>query len=218
MATDIGEHQIERMPVNDAFAKPASDEAFERAAAALRAHKVEVVVVADAAAAREAVLALIPEGAEVGGGASATMEAIGVTEVIERSGRYDAVRPRTRAMDRAAQMREIHKLGAAPDFFVNSVAALAEDGTMVVASATGSQLGPIAFGAGRLILVVGPQKVVADLDMGLRRVREYCLPLEDADMQRLYGARSAINKLLVFNAEAREGRTTVVMVREPVGR
>jgi acyl-CoA hydrolase len=120
-------------------------------------------------------------------------------------------------MDRATQMREIRKMGAAPDIQINSVAALTQDGRMVVASSTGSQIGPIAFGAGRLILVVGSQKIVKDLDTAMRRVTEYCLPIEDAKMQKLYGVRSAVNKMLVFNAEASPGRTTVIIVREPVG-
>ena len=159
----------------------------------------------------------MPEGAEVGEGASATLDQIGVTEVIEKSGRYDAIRPRTRSMDRATQMREIRKLGAAPDFQINSVAAVTEDGKMVVASAFGSQLGPIGFGAGRVILVVGAQKVVPDLATAFRRIEEYSYPIEDAKMQTAFGRHSAINKLLVVNAEAAPGRTTVLLVRAAIG-
>ena len=120
-------------------------------------------------------------------------------------------------MDRATQMREIRKLGAAPDFQINSVAAVTEDGKMVVASAFGSQLGPIGFGAGRVILVVGAQKVVPDLATAFRRIEEYSYPIEDAKMQTAFGRHSAINKLLVVNAEAAPGRTTVILVRAAIG-
>ena len=161
-------------------------------------------------------LSLIPEGAEVGEGASITLDQIGVTEALEKSGRYDAVRPRTRSMDRATQMREIRKLGAAPDFQVNSVQAVTEDGRLVIASATGSQLTPMAFGAGKLILVAGSQKIVPDLAAAFRRVEEYSYPLEDAKMQELYGAHSAVRKMLILNSDS-PGRTTVILVREPVG-
>lgn len=208
---------IERLPVNEEFARPAGAEALERAVEALRQHGIDARVVDDAAAARDLLLSLVPEGAEVGEGASMTLDQIGVTEAIEKSGRYDAVRPRTRSMDRATQMREIRKLGAAPDVQINSVAAVTEDGRMVVASMTGSQLGPIAFGAGRVILVVGAQKVVPDLAAGFRRVEEYSFPIEDAKIQEAFGRRSAVNKMLVLNAEVAPGRTTVILVREPVG-
>ena len=208
---------IERLPVNEEFATPASPAAIDRAAEALRAHGIDVRLVDDAAQARELLLSLVPEGAEVGEGASATLDQIGVTEIIEKSGRYDAIRPRTRAMDRATQMREIRKLGAAPDFQINSVAAVTEDGKMVVASAFGSQLGPIGFGAGRVILVVGSQKIVPDLATAFRRVEEYSYPIEDAKMQEAFGRHSAINKLLVINADAAPGRITLILVRQAVG-
>jgi hypothetical protein len=208
---------IERLPVNEEFARAAEPAAIERAAEALRAHGIDVQMVDGAAAAREMLLGLVPEGVEVGEGASMTLDQIGVTEIIEKSGRYDAVRPRTRSMDRATQMREIRKLGAAPDVQINSLQAVTEDGRLVFASMTGSQLGPIGFGAGRVILVVGAQKVVPDLATAFRRIEEYCYPIEDAKIQAAFGRHSAINKMLVINAELSPGRITVILVREPVG-
>ena len=208
--------KIERLPVNEAFASPADSAAVDRAAAALCDHGFDARVVDSGAEAREMVLSLIPEGAEVGEGASVTLDQIGVTEALEQSGRYNAVRPKTRSMDRATQMREIRKLGAAPDFQVNSVQAVTEDGLMLDVSATGSQIGPLAFGAGKLIIVAGSQKVVPDLATALRRAREYSYPIEDVKMQELYGVRSAIRKTLVLSADS-PGRTTVILVREPVG-
>jgi hypothetical protein len=208
---------IERLPVNAEFARPVDEAAIERTAAALRGHGFEVRLVDDGDAARDLVLTLIPEGAEVGEGASITMRQLGLTAIIDESGRYDAVRPRTRAMDRATQMREIRKLGAAPDFQLNSVSAVTEDGRLVVVSMTGSQLGPIGFGAGRVVLVIGSQKIVPDLDTALRRVEEYSYPLEDANLQEAFGRHSAINKMLIVNAEFVPGRVTVILVRRPVG-
>ena len=215
--TTTDKETIERLPVNEAFARPADRATIERAAAALRLRNFDARIVVDAAEARETVLALLPEGSEVGEGASVTLDQIGVTEVVEKSGRYDAIRPKTRAMDRATQMREIRKLGAAPDVQINSVHALTEDGRMVIASLTGSQLGPIGFGAGRVILVVGAQKIVPDLETAFRRVNEYSYPIEDARAQEAYGRHSAVNKVLVVNGELMPGRTTVILVAEPVG-
>jgi hypothetical protein len=208
---------VELMPRNEAFAVPADSAAIDRAVAALNAHGFDAKVVSDASSARELLLSLIPEGAEVGEGASMTLDDIGVTEIIEKSGRYDAVRPRMWTMNRATQTREIRKLGAAPDVQINSVQAVTEDGRMVVASMTGSQLGPIAFGAGRVILVVGSQKIVPDLATAFRRVEEYSLPVEDARAQQAYGRHSAVNKMLVLNGEGAPGRVTVILVRDVVG-
>jgi hypothetical protein len=207
----------ERLEVNAEFTKPADEVAVDRTAEALRGHGFDVRVVDDGDAARDLVLTLIPEGAEVGEGASATMRQLGLTAVIDESGRYDALRPKTRAMDRATQMREIRKLGAAPDFQLNSVSAVTEDGRLVVVSMTGSQLGPIGFGAGRVVLVIGSQKIVPDLETAFRRVEEYSFPIEDANLQAAFGRHSAINKMLIVNAEFVPGRVTVILVRQPVG-
>ena len=123
---------------------------IERVAAALRSHNIETIVVDSAEDAREVVLGMIPEGAEVHSGKSKTLEDVGLFAELVESGHYDALRPRYFAMDRKTQGREIRKLTAAPDYMLGSVAAVTEDGTLVAASATGSQLGAYVSGAGRL--------------------------------------------------------------------
>ena len=216
MTTAAEERTIERLPVNEAFGKLPADEAVERTAEALRKRKLEVFVVGTADEARDLALRLIPEGSEVGQGASETLERIGLTEAL-RDGRFSPVRDRTRTMDRATQFREIRKLSASPDVQVNSVQAVTEDGRILIASNTGSQLGPIASGAGKVILIVGAQKIVPNLDEAFRRVEEYSLPIEDYRFQRDFGWRSAVNKTLIFDGEFMPGRTTVILVRESVG-
>jgi hypothetical protein len=190
---------------------------IERVAAALRSHKIEVIVVETGEQARQAVLQLVPEGAEVHSGKSKTLEEVGLYREFVESGRYDAIRPRIFAMDRQTQGREIRKLVAAPDFMLGSVAAITLDGALVAASATGSQLGAYASGAGRLILVVGSQKIVPDLDAALRRIRDVVFPWENAQVRARLGVDTILEKVLVLYGEWQAGRTTVVLVREPVG-
>jgi hypothetical protein len=88
---------------------------------------------------------------------------------------------------------------------------------VLIASATGSQLGPYAYGAGKLVWVVGAQKIVPSLEEGFRRIREYSLPLEDARARQVYGMQSFVGKLLVVSREAQPGRITVVIVKENLG-
>lgn len=214
--TVMEERAIERLPVNEEFAKLPKREAIERTAEALRARNFEVFVVDDRDEARDLAMRLIPEGSEVGQGASETLERIGVTQAL-RDGHYTPIRDITRTMDRATQGREIRKLSAAPDVQINSAHAVTEDGRIVFASNTGSQLGPIASGAGKVILVIGAQKIVRNLDEAFRRIYEYNLPLEDYKFQRDFGRRSAVRKTLILDSEFIPGRTTVILVREPVG-
>ena len=199
------------------YTAPASEDRIQRTAAALRANNIETVVVDSAADAKREVLARIPDGAEVHSGASKTLQEIGIVSELERSPRVDWLRKRTLAMDRATQGREIRKLVAAPDIMLGSVAAVTEDGKLLAASNSGSQLAPYAASAGKLILVVGAQKIVADVDEALRRVYDYALELESERLRGALGMDSYVSYILIVNRDPRPGRTTVVMVREALG-
>jgi LUD domain len=199
------------------FADPAPAQRLERAADALTAHGFTVEILDDAAAARTRIKDLIPEDASVFTAASETLRLSGIDEDINASGRYQAIRPRVLAMDRATGADDIRRLLASPDVAVGSVAALTETGSLVVASASGSQLPAYAGGAARRIWIVGAQKVVPDLSTALRRVEDYALPLESARAQIVYGQPSAINRLLILNAEPHPGQGTVLLLRETIG-
>jgi len=199
------------------FGTVADDARVTRTTAALEANGISVRRAADAAEAKRIVLGLIPDGSQVHHGASESLEASGIIDEIEKSGRYDPVRPRIRNLDRKTQADEIRRLSAAPDVMLGSVHAVTETGSLLAASMGGSQLGPYVSGAGRVILVVGTQKIVSDLEEGLRRINEYAFPLEDARAQAAYGIHSAVNKVLIINHEIVPGRITIVFVDEVLG-
>jgi hypothetical protein len=199
------------------FGTIADDDRVKRTTTALEANGISVLRVADRASAKRTVLGLIPDGSQVHHGASQTLAVTGITEELEQSGRYDAVGPRMWSMDRETQGDEIRRLAASPEVMLGSVHAVTETGSLVTASMGGSQLGPYVSGAGRVILVVGTQKIVTDLDEALLRVNDYALPLEDARAQAEYGIHSAVNKILIVNREITAGRITVVFVDEVLG-
>ena len=199
------------------FADPAPAHRLERAAAALTAHGFTVEILDDAAAARSRLRDLIPEGASVFTGASETLRLSGIDEDLNTSGRYAAVKPRVLALDRATRADDIRRLLASPDVAVGSVAAVTETGSVVIASGSGSQLPGYAGGAARAIWIVGAQKVVRDLGTALRRVEDHCLPLESARAHAVYAQPSAVNRLLILNAEPRPGRGIVLLLREAIG-
>jgi hypothetical protein len=195
----------------------ADDARVKRTIAALEANGISALRAPDAAEAKRMVLDLVPDGSQVHQGASQSLDVVGITDEIAKSGRYEALRPRIWSMDRQTQGDEIRRLGAAPDVMLGSVHAVTETGSLLAASMSGSQLGPYVNGAGRVVLVVGTQKIVSDLEEGLHRIDEYAYPLEDARAQEAYGIRSAVNKVLVINREIIPGRITVVLVDEVLG-
>jgi len=198
------------------FVKPASEATLEALAERLRARNFEVVILDDGAAAKAEVLARVPEGSQVHTGKSKTLEDIGIFQEFMENEKYDFIRRRTLKMDRKTQLDEMRKAGAAPDIMVNSAHAVTEAGQIVMTSATGSQIGPIAYGAGKLILVIGSQKVVPDLNTALRRIEDYVIPYEEDRLNVAHGV-AKMNRTLILEGDHTPGRTTIILVRTPIG-
>ena len=199
------------------FTQLASEEQLAQTVQVLESHGIRTLVVQTGEEARSFALDSIPTGAEVYDSPSRTLELIGLAKDIEHSTRFQSVRKRIHALDRSRQQREIRGLTASPDILVGSVHAITEKGEILLASATGSQLGSAAYGAGSVIWLVGTQKLVHTLEDGFRRIREYSLPLESERTQRVYGQASAINKVLIINGEAFPGRITIVLIKQNLG-
>jgi len=202
--------------VSSEFTELASGERIATAAAALERNGIRPLLAATGADARGLVGSLLVDGAEVYNNTSQTLEVTGVADDIERSGRYQPLRLRLYRMDREMQYREMRTLAASPDYVVGSVHALTEGGSLLIASASGSQLGPLV-GAGQVILVIGAQKIVRDVATGMRRIYEYCYPLEDARARQAYGVPSGVNNILIINKEVIPGQVTAIIVNARLG-
>jgi len=205
------------MKPNEEFGKLASEERIEKAEKALQENGFKVEVSENSQEAKKKVLELLPKEAEVFTMTSQTLEAIGLDKEINESGKYNAVRPKLSAMDRNTQAREMAKLGASPDWVVSSIHAVTEDGHLLIASNSGSQLSAEAYAGGNIIFVVGTQKIVKDTQEGLRRIYEYSYPLEDTRAQKAYGMRSNVSKILIINKEIMPERITIILVKEKLG-
>lgn len=202
------------------YATPAPAAAIERTRLALEHNGFVVFVVDSCEAACAKALELIPDGASVGSGCSATLDEIGFTEALIASGHFDRFRALARLMDRdhVALGGVIRERLEGSDCAVGSANAVTEDGSLIFGSMTGSQLGPYVSSAGRVFLIVGAQKIVPDLETGLRRLREYVVPLERERVRKASGAGDTrLNDILILSGTAVPGRITVVLVREAAG-
>ncbi|MBS3060710.1 MAG: lactate utilization protein [DPANN group archaeon] len=195
----------------------ATDEVIDKTKAALESNGMQVLIVENAADALDKTLELIPQGAEVNLMSSMTLEAIGIPKAINESEKYDSVANKIRGIDEKEQRDAMRRASAAVDFAIGSVHAVTEDGKLVIASNTGSQLGTYAFGAKKQIFVIGTQKIVKNLDDGFKRIEEYAFPLEDQRALKAYSMHSGINKELIVHKEVMPGRITIVFVKEKLG-
>ena len=199
------------------FDELATQEQINLAMQALEANGMKAYFVATGGEAKNKVFEILPAGAEIMNMTSTTLDTIGVAQEINESGKYNAVR--TKLMDKDFPTDRKRQLGAAADWTIGSVHALTEDGKLMIASNTGSQLGAYAYGSPHLIWVVAAQKIVKDFDEGMRRVYDYVLPLESERANKAYHITtgSFISKLLIFNREITPGRVSVIIVNEKLG-
>jgi len=195
-----------------------SDEIIQKTIASLKSNGIGAMVVENGEAAKTKALELIPAQSEVMDMTSVTLETIGIAKEINESGKYNSVRNQLNSMDRKTQNSEMQKLGAAPVYAIGSVHAVTQEGQVVIASNTGSQLPAYAYGAAKVIWVVGAQKIVEDLDAAFKRIYEYVLPLESERARKAYGVEgSNVSKLLIVSKEIAPNRITIIFVKEVLG-
>lgn len=200
------------------WGKLATEKSVEKAIRNLEVNGINAVVVGNKEVARKKVLELLPQDAEVMNMSSVTIDSLELPKEINGSGNYDSVKNKLEKMDRKTQGSEMQKLGAAPQYAVGSVHAVTEDGKVLIASNTGSQLPAYSYGASQVIWVAGTQKIVANLNEAMRRIYDYVLPLESERVKKAYGMeRSNVSKLLIINKEILPDRLTLIFVKEKLG-
>jgi acyl-CoA hydrolase len=192
------------------------DETLAATVVALEEHGFSVDIADDLDAARNAVLARLPQGTSVMTNTSVTLQETGIADAINDGGPYDSARNRMFALDFATQAQEMKAIGGQPDYALGSVHAVTRDGTLVIASASGSQLASYAWGAANVIFVVGLQKLVSDLEAARERIYQHSLKLEDARAIAAYGQHSAVGKILEIHQELPD-RIHIVLIRQRVG-
>ena len=185
---------------------------------ALKENGINAFVVDNGQEAKRKVLEMIPEGSEVMNMTSVTVDSIGLSKEINESGKFDSVKNKLAKMDRKTQNLKMQRIGAAPEWAVGSVHAVTEDGSVVIGSNSGSQLPGYAYGASNVVWIVGTQKIVKNLDEGVKRVYEHVLPLESERARKAYGVEgSFVSKLLIINKENKPDRINLIFVKQALG-
>lgn len=203
-----------------AYDQLASDSVIENTIASLTKHNFTGEVVADKAEALARIRELIPAGASLLQGTSVTLEEIGFMDLL-KSGAHPWKNNKDAVLAESDPARQslLRKQGTISDYYLGSVHALTESGEFIIASNTGSQLPSVVFNSQHLILVVGSQKIVPDVMDGMKRIREYVVPLEEVHMQSLGWGHTLLSKMLIYNEEKpTSGRTIhLIIVKEKLG-
>ena len=203
--------------IPDRFTTLPDEHALQATVTALEEHGFSVEIVGDLDAARQAVLGRVPEGSSVMTNTSVTLAETGIADAInDGGGRWESARNKMFALDFATQAQQMKAIGGQPDYALGSVHAITRDGTLVIASASGSQLASYAWGAASVIFVAGAHKLVPTLEAAHQRIYQHSLKLEDARAQAAYGQHSQVGKVLEIHQEL-PGRIHLVLIRQVVG-
>ncbi len=202
---------------SNATYSPATAHSISRTIAALATRNVEAVLVESREAAMAKLLEWVPEGSEVYVNTSETLDTIGYTEYMHGNDRYANLHDQMMAHADPAAQREFRRKTTIADYFVGSVQAIAETGEIVVASGSGSQIGAYAYGAKRLILVAGTQKICPSLAEAEARTRGFTLERHDRWLEGRGATPTPIGKYLVMEHEPMVGRISMILIPESLG-
>ncbi len=200
-----------------AWNNTASEEELQRASKSLESRGIEVIIADTGEDAKRKVMSLIPKGAQVMAVSSVTLDETGISAEIE-GGDYVSVKKAVMSLGDDVQRAEARRKSSHSEYVVGSVHAVTQDGQVLVASGSGSQLPFYAYSSKHVIWVVGTQKIVRNLDDAMKRLYEYVLPLESERIRKAYPSRSgsSVNKVLIFEKEM-PGRIKLVFVKERLG-
>ena len=133
-------------------------------------------------AALSAVLEMIPEGATVVRGDSVTLEQIGIMPGLKKRDKNTVIDPMERdaegrfvakGPERARMLREAFLA----DIFLSGTNAVTLDGKLVNIDGRGNRVAPMIFGPRKVVLVIGANKIVKDVDEALERIHQVAAPM-----------------------------------------
>ena len=196
---------------------PATAASISRTIEALATRNVDAILVESRDAALLKLKELVPEGSEVFVSTSETLDTIGYTEHMNGNDRYVNLHDQMLAHTDPAAQREFRRKTTIADYFVGSVQAIAATGEIVVASGSGSQIGAFAYGARRVILVAGTQKICPTLADAESRTRGFTLERHDRWLEGRGARPTPIGKYLVMEHEPMVGRISMILIPESLG-
>jgi L-lactate utilization protein LutB len=146
---------------------------------ALEKNNFEVHVAGDGSQARDMVLKdILPKiaPASVSWGGSLTLVETGLYEAIKNEGRFKVLDTFDKNIPRE-EMLEMRRQALLVDLFITGTNAVTETGRLVNLDMYGNRVAAIAFGPKNVVILVGRNKIVSDIEEAMFRIKEYAAPV-----------------------------------------
>jgi len=151
---------------------------LKRVKAALEDNNFDVFLAVDADEAVEIVQKKIIPGLNPGSiswGGSMTFTAIGLYDALRNSMDFDVLDTYAKLGSRE-EVIELRRKALLVDLFFTGTNAVTESGMLVNLDMIGNRVGALTFGPKNVVVLAGRNKIVADLDEAMSRIKDYVAP------------------------------------------
>lgn len=195
-----------------------SPEKLTKTKESLESHGIKVIIVDNGREAFDLLKQMLPDGAEVMTGSSTTLIQIGFMDyyIANQHPWKNIGTPIFREED-PVKKSLMRRKSVTADYFVASVNAITEDGKLVAVDGSGSRVGAYPFGAGKVFIVSGVNKIVPTLNDAFDRINNVVVPLESERAMKRYGRPASPNKWVIIQKENIKERMTLILVKEELG-
>ncbi len=196
-----------------------SNDVIKKTIENLKKRGFSVSLVENKAQALEKAKELIPNSnVEVMTGSSTTLYQIGFMDYyLSDKSKWNCLGPVVFSEKDPVKQSILRRKSETADYFIASVNAITEDGLLVAVDKSGSRVSALPFAAKNVILVIGAQKITADLTQAMRRIREHVFPLENERAKKAYGVGTGFGKWVIIENEFQKDRISIVLVKEVLG-
>jgi len=135
----------------------------------------------DSASALKKALELIPKGSSIGWGGSMTLTETGLMDAIQ-NGDYKII---NRELAKTPEeQRKIYGEICCTDYFLMSTNAITLDGELINIDGRGNRVSFLCYGPQNVLILTGINKIVTDIDAGLKRARDIAAPPNTVRLNR----------------------------------
>lgn len=200
----------------------------EQVMAALEWRKINAYFASTRSAALTQVMELIPPKSTVSQGGSVTLDQCGIREALKRRTDITFIDPYNPEIERQEQIENRRK-GLLSDVFITGSNAITRDGIIVNRDGMGNRVAALSFGPNRVIIVIGLNKVVPDLDSAVTRIDQVASPMNCQRLDRDTPCRETLrchdcnsaericSVTTIIERQAIPDRMHVVLVAEELG-
>ncbi|MDD6339393.1 MAG: lactate utilization protein [Butyrivibrio sp.] len=191
--------------------------------AALNKRNMEGYYCDSSAEAVEKALSIMPEGSSITWGGSASIKECGLLDAI-KNGRYEIL-----DRDTASDEKLFYSRAVLSNYFLMSTNAITLDGELLNIDGRGNRVAPMIYGPDNVIMIVGMNKVVKDVESAYKRVKVDACPPNTIRLNfdtpcaktgkciECLSPQCICNQIVITRFSREKGRIKVILVGEELG-